>query len=162
MDCPCGSGLAHEACCQPIIADPTQAATAEALMRARYTAYTLVETDFLLESLHPDHRQEHDAEGVRTWAADSQWHGLEILATDQGGPDDETGTVEFACEYTHAEERRRHHEEASFARQGGRWYFVEGEVVRARPFVRSEPKHGRNDPCPCGSGRKYKKCCAMN
>lgn len=27
------------------------------------------------------------------------------------------------------------------------------------PFVRELPKIGRNDPCPCGSGRKYKKCC---
>jgi preprotein translocase subunit SecA len=27
------------------------------------------------------------------------------------------------------------------------------------PVKRSEPKVGRNDPCPCGSGRKYKKCC---
>jgi len=27
------------------------------------------------------------------------------------------------------------------------------------PFVRAEPKVGRNDPCPCGSGKKYKKCC---
>jgi hypothetical protein len=26
-------------------------------------------------------------------------------------------------------------------------------------FVRTEPKIGRNDPCPCGSGKKYKKCC---
>ncbi|WP_320533905.1 SEC-C metal-binding domain-containing protein [Robbsia andropogonis] len=25
--------------------------------------------------------------------------------------------------------------------------------------VKNEPKMGRNDPCPCGSGRKYKKCC---
>ena len=31
-----------------------------------------------------------------------------------------------------------------------------GTVV---PFVRSAPKAGRNQPCPCGSGRKYKKCC---
>lgn len=29
----------------------------------------------------------------------------------------------------------------------------------ARPMRRSEPRVGRNDPCPCGSGKKYKKCC---
>ncbi len=28
-----------------------------------------------------------------------------------------------------------------------------------RPYVRETPKVGRNDPCPCGSGKKYKKCC---
>ena len=158
MNCPCGSGQAADACCRPLIAGEP-AATAEALMRARYTAYTLVETDFLRESLHPEHRQEHDEEGVRAWAADSQWHGLEIIATEDGQAGDEAGTVEFACEYTYEGERRRHHERASFTRLDGRWYFVNGEVVRPRPYVRDEPKHGRNDPCPCGSGKKFKKCC---
>lgn len=27
--------------------------------------------------------------------------------------------------------------------------------------VRTEPKIGRNSPCPCGSGKKYKKCCLL-
>jgi preprotein translocase subunit SecA len=31
--------------------------------------------------------------------------------------------------------------------------------LRPRPVVRQQPKVGRNDPCPCGSGKKYKKCC---
>lgn len=29
-------------------------------------------------------------------------------------------------------------------------------------YVREQPKVGRNDPCPCGSGKKYKKCCGKN
>src|SRR5262249_24597588 len=29
----------------------------------------------------------------------------------------------------------------------------------AQPAVRAAPKVGRNDPCPCGSGKKFKKCC---
>jgi preprotein translocase subunit SecA len=33
-----------------------------------------------------------------------------------------------------------------------------GEGVLAAPVVREEPKIGRNDPCPCGSGKKYKQC----
>ncbi len=161
MNCPCGSGRTLAACCQPLIAGEAAAETAEALMRARYTAYTQVATDFLRESLHPDQRDQHDAESVRAWAAESDWHGLEILAVEAGGPDDQAGMVEFACEFTHEQERRRHHERASFAKQDGRWYFVDGEQVKPRPFVREEPKRGRNDPCPCGSGRKYKKCCGL-
>lgn len=31
-----------------------------------------------------------------------------------------------------------------------------------KPYVRSDKKVGRNDPCPCGSGLKYKKCCGKN
>jgi preprotein translocase subunit SecA len=38
----------------------------------------------------------------------------------------------------------------------------QGETVRAKPIVREAPKVGRNDPCPCGSGKKYKKCCGAN
>ncbi len=159
MDCPCGSGQTYEECCQPVIAGEAAAATAEALMRARYSAYVTEEIDFLLESLHPDHRQEHDAEAVRTWAAESDWHGLQILDTEAGGPEDDTGRVEFACEYTFQDEDHVHHEVGHFARHQGRWYFVEGDAVRPQPFRREEPKVGRNDPCPCGSGKKFKKCC---
>ncbi|UAA38578.1 UPF0149 family protein [Paraneptunicella aestuarii] len=36
---------------------------------------------------------------------------------------------------------------------------IEGALNRPMPEVRTEPKTGRNDPCPCGSGKKYKKCC---
>ncbi len=32
-------------------------------------------------------------------------------------------------------------------------------TLQSKPVVRSSPKIGRNDPCPCGSGLKYKKCC---
>jgi SEC-C motif-containing protein len=55
--------------------------------------------------------------------------------------------------------RQEHHELSTFARDGGKWYFVSGKEVKAKPVVRAEPKIGRNDPCSCGSGRKYKKCC---
>ncbi len=159
MDCPCGSGLAYTDCCEPIITGARHAETPEALMRARYTAYTKVETDFLFHSLHPDHRADHDEEGVRAWASGSEWHSLEIVECEDGGADDDTGRVQFACEYTYEGKRRRHHEDAEFERQDGKWYFVNGGPVKTRPFVREEPKVGRNDPCPCGSGKKYKKCC---
>ncbi len=33
------------------------------------------------------------------------------------------------------------------------------EFNARKPFTRSQAKIGRNDPCPCGSGKKYKKCC---
>jgi len=159
MTCPCGSGATLDACCGPIIAGEQKAATAEALMRARYTAYTQVEIQFLLDSLHPEHREEHDDESVKQWAENSEWHGLEILNTSAGGEGDDTGNVEFACEYTYEDEGRRHHEDAVFARHEGDWYFVSGGPVKTQPFVREDPKVGRNDPCPCGSGRKFKKCC---
>jgi uncharacterized protein YecA (UPF0149 family) len=37
----------------------------------------------------------------------------------------------------------------------------QGEVV-VKQIKLEQPKVGRNDPCPCGSGKKYKKCCGKN
>jgi SEC-C motif-containing protein len=67
--------------------------------------------------------------------------------------------VEFCCEYDYDGEENRHHERAHFVRVDGQWFFSEGEMIRNRPLRRETPKVGRNDPCPCGSGRKYKRCC---
>ncbi len=39
--------------------------------------------------------------------------------------------------------------------------FAGGKMPERKPIVRKD-KVGRNDPCPCGSGKKYKKCCGMN
>ena len=159
MDCPCGSGETYAACCSPVITGDRPAATAEELMRARYSAYTQVEMDFLLESLHPDRRDENEQDGSRDWAENSEWHGLEIKATEAGGADDETGMVEFVASYTYDEKRKDYHEEARFDKVDGNWYFTEGRRAVDKPIVRDEPKIGRNDPCPCGSGKKYKRCC---
>ncbi len=159
MNCPCGSGSAYADCCEPINTAARPAPTAEALMRARYSAYTSAAVDFLTESLHPDHREEYDPDGARDWAENSEWHGLEILAAEGGGEGDDEGTVEFAATYTYGGEFQRYHEVAHFRRDDGRWYFTEGAPGVRKPVVREEPKTGRNDPCPCGSGRKFKRCC---
>lgn len=159
MICPCGSRLNYAECCEPVIRAEKPAATAEALMRARYTAYTMAEMDFLQQSLHPDKREGNDPEGARDWAENSQWHGLEIIAAEQGGPEDDTGTVEFVASYTYDGKDQQYHEVASFSRVDGHWYFTEGEPGVRKPVVRAEPKVGRNEPCPCGSGKKFKRCC---
>ena len=164
MDCPCGSGLAYADCCEPVIAGVRPALTAEALMRARYAAYARAEIDFLLSSLHPSARDGHDEKAVRDWAENSRWLGLTILSTEAGGEQDDTGAVEFEATYAYGEEGRprRHHERAEFTREGGAWFFIHGAPVKEKPVVREEPKIGRNDPCACGSGKKYKKCCGQS
>lgn len=159
MNCPCGSGAGFAQCCQPVIAGEKKAATAEQLMRARYTAYTQAEMDFLFESLHPDNREENDRDGAKDWAENSDWHGLEIRESTQGTAADETGTVEFVASYTYEDDRKDYHEVASFQKVDGSWYFLEGKPGVRKPIVREEPKVGRNDPCTCGSGKKYKRCC---
>ncbi len=161
MNCPCGSEKTYTECCEPVIKGTRPAATAEELMRARYCAYTQVEMDFIQASVHPDFRDENDPEGSRDWAENSDWQGLEIIATTDGGPDDTEGTVEFAANYVFRDEASRYHEVAEFEKVDGQWLFREGHPPVREPIVREAPKIGRNDPCPCGSGRKFKRCCGV-
>lgn len=153
--CPCGSGRSLGACCLPAIEGATPAATAEALMRSRYTAYTLRRLEYLEATLAPEARGDYDRASAEKWARDSEWTGLHVRATEAGGPDDDYGTVEFVAAYRMEGMEFRHHERSRFVRRDGRWLYLDG---RMGPSPRSVEKVGRNDPCPCGSGRKYKKC----
>jgi SEC-C motif domain protein len=158
MTCVCGLGASTETCCLPIIKGEAKAATAEALMRSRYSAYALGELDYLLTSLHPDQRGDYDARATETWSRKARWDGLEILSTSGGGENDAVGQVEFKAHYEMNGLKQSHHERAEFSKQNGRWFFVEGQQVTHAPVRREGPRVGRNDPCPCGSGQKYKKC----
>ncbi|MDA8431468.1 MAG: YchJ family protein [Nitrospiraceae bacterium] len=158
-NCSCGYSLSYEECCGPVIRGERPAATAEQVMRARYSAYARGEIAYLLSSLHPDHRSDFDEKSTKKWAEGSEWHKLEIVETSGGGPEDSEGMVEFVASYTEQGVRKDHHERAAFLKQEGNWYFVSGEPVPPKQVVRSAPKVGRNDPCPCGSGKKFKKCC---
>lgn len=156
--CPCGSGREFSSCCAPIFAGEP-AADPLALMRARYTAYVKGEIDFLRISLRPEDREAFDPEYSKKWSEASQWEGLEILRTEGGGPEDTTGIVEFIAHYRIEGYEQKHHEIAHFIRLDGKWYYDYGEVMKPKPIRRETPKISSNDPCPCGSGKKYKKCC---
>ena len=100
-----------------------------------------------------------DPETTKGWAEKSDWKGLEIVSTDKGGTGDDQGMVEFKAHFAFEGEDKEHHETATFKKMDGRWYYVDGQVKGPAPVQRDEPKVGRNDPCPCGSGKKFKKCC---
>jgi len=159
--CPCGSTLAYEACCQAIIKGEKSAETAEQLMRSRYSAYVLKEIDYLRISLHPEHRADFNEKTTRAWAEGAEWHGLEILGTTGGGADEVEGKVEFAVSFTEQGAKKDYRERATFSKKDSIWYLVSGEPLPAKQVVREAPKTGRNDPCICGSGKKFKKCCGQ-
>ena len=158
-DCPCGSGNPVEDCCGPVIDGSRPADTAEAAMRARYTAFTRADVDYLMASIHSSKRDQHDPKALNKWATNAQWLGLEIIDTVGGGPEDDTGEVEFKARFREKARRQEHHELATFKRENDLWVFLDGAPPQIRQVVREAPKVGRNDPCPCNSGRKYKKCC---
>ena len=155
--CPCGSAKAFDDCCAPYLAGAA-APTAVALMRARYSAFAKADGTFLAASMAPEIRDEFDAEEMKASSAETLWQGIEIRATTAGGERDDTGTVEFVARYRIRGQQQVHHELASFRREDGRWIYTDGKVDPKGP-PRKVVKIGRNDPCPCGSGKKYKKCC---
>jgi SEC-C motif-containing protein len=128
-------------------------------MRARFTAYAIGAIEYLEESIHPAHRDGVDRASTKAWSDNAEWHGLDVIATEAGGPDDVKGVVEFRARFSIKGVPQEHHERATFEKKDDRWYFVDGELVRKKPVTREGPRVGRNDPCPCGSGKKYKKCC---
>jgi SEC-C motif domain protein len=159
VPCICGLGESTETCCGPIVKGERPAPTAEALMRSRYSAYVLGEIDYILDSLHPEHRQDVDRDATETWSKNAKWKSLEVVSTEAGGPADDKGTVEFIARFELNGVAQEHRERAQFAKHAGRWYYVDGDVIGGKLVVREGPRIGRNDPCPCGSGKKYKKCC---
>ena len=156
--CPCGTTKNYADCCEPFIKGTKKAPTAEALMRSRYTAFAVGELDHVERSHHVSTKKELEMESVRSWALSSEWLGLEIRETDKGQAKDTTGKVEFKCTFIFNGAEQTHHELSTFQKEGDEWFFVDG-VMKNNTIVRSEPKVGRNDPCPCGSGKKAKKCC---
>lgn len=98
-------------------------ATAEGLMRSRFAAFKEADAEWLLASWHPSTRPTTlDLEDNPTW------RGLQIIDTAGGGPDDDTGVVEFRATYRLPDGGVGvQHERSRFVRDGGRWYCVDGE-----------------------------------
>ncbi|MFU8854650.1 YchJ family protein [Micromonospora sp. SL1-18] len=118
--CPCGSGLPYADCCGPIHRGTATAATAEALMRSRFSAFAVGDADHLLRSWHPSTRPARLRldPGLR-------WTRLEILGSDRGGLFDTAGTVRFRAHYREAGRPGTLEEHSRFVREGGGWVYLD-------------------------------------
>lgn len=152
VSCPCGTEVSYEACCGRYISGQQKPSTTEALMRSRYTAYVMKDANYLMATLFPEKRTPAHSDGIREWMALTEWHHLKVIRS-KGGVQDEVGEVEFVAYYSEKGSKKEHHELSTFQKEGGVWYFVDGTTPT------TSFKIGRNDPCPCQSGKKYKKCC---
>ncbi|MBS6829370.1 MAG: SEC-C domain-containing protein [Desulfovibrio sp.] len=161
--CPCGSGLPFAECCGPCLDGAVWPSGAEALMRSRYSAYALGRYDWLVESTHPDFREGLSAEKLAEQGTDVHWLRLEMGQCLNDAPVGENGElydiVEFRAFYELDGIPRQLGEKSFFRRKDDKIYYVDGVALRPTAYRRPDPKVGRNDPCPCGSGKKYKKCC---
>jgi len=147
--CPCCSEKLFKDCCKPVIEDHSKAVTAEQLMRSRYTAFTLSDNQYLMDSWAAETRPE----SAQIEDSGIQWLTLEVLNCEKGGEKDSDGLVNFSARFLSSGHLCSLHEKSSFIKEDGLWYYLDGET-------RSDTaKIGRNAPCPCGSGKKYKRCC---
>ena len=127
--CPCGSGRALADCCRPVVAGERLAATAEELMRSRYTAFAIGDADHLFRTWHPRTRPERVEIDPAT-----AWTGLTVVRTEGGGEDEERGVVEFIARWRSASgaagaaRAGRVHEVSRFEHRAGRWFYVDGDV----------------------------------
>jgi SEC-C motif-containing protein len=118
--CPCGLRLPYAACCGRLHAGQATAATAEALMRSRYSAFAVSEAAYLLRTWHRATRPPQ----VR-FDPDDRWSRLDILGKTGGGLLDAEGTVEFTAHYRHRGVARTLHENSRFVRDAGDWAYLD-------------------------------------
>ena len=134
--CPCGrlqgSGakakpLAYADCCGRFIDhwDAQPAPDAECLMRSRYTAFVCERADYLLATWHPSHRP-----ASLDFDAAAQWLGLEVRG--HWVQDADHAEVEFVARHRLGGRAVRLHERSRFVREGGRWYYVDGDMLPVR------------------------------
>ena len=166
-DCPCGLQSPYTDCCGPLIRGTGYADTAEDLMRSRYTAYTQRNWDYLIATMHSSERSDKSRKSFDPWGKGVKWLKLEVQDSKKGGVQDEDGEVSFVAFYREDDEEHALRETSTFLKEDGRWTYSEKRSTIHRkdhdapliPVKREGPKVGRNDPCPCGSGKKFKKCC---
>ena len=127
-------------------------------MRSRYTAYTRNDQAYVSRSWYPATRPAQADDSVAL-TEKLTWFGLEVKSCHAGGLDDSDGTVEFVAHYQANGEPGQMHEISRFVKEKGAWFYVDGQFAEQPQAAVISPKVGRNDPCFCGSGKKYKKCC---
>jgi Uncharacterized protein conserved in bacteria len=148
--CPCGSAVEYSVCCQPYLSGTQLAPNPSHLMRSRYCAFVMKNADYLVKTWHPTCQADAFRQDIERGFAHTQWLGLTIFATEEGNTSAE-GFVSFIARFHEHNKNGAIIERSRFLKENGQWYYIDG----TRPVI------GRNDPCPCGSGKKFKKCCGQ-
>jgi SEC-C motif-containing protein len=124
-------------------------------MRARFTAHAIGDFGFVHRTYRPTASQAYvpPADGPTT-----EWTRLVIHSHETGRTPD-VATVEFSAYGKDGGAEHVLHEKAEFVREAGGWIYARPLREGPAPIRGAAKKPGRNDPCPCGSGKKFKHCC---
>jgi SEC-C motif-containing protein len=156
QQCYCGNQRLFVDCCQPLLRGEKIASTAEELMRSRYSAFCTNDVDYLIATHHPSKHEGDDKNQLLNTIASCKWLKLSIAGTQNGLSNDNQGWVEFIAVYEENNQLFQLCEKSQFIKKNGTWFYLDGDVID-KPQEKSN-KLGRNDPCWCSSGKKYKKC----
>jgi SEC-C motif-containing protein len=144
MLCYCKSQKPFQECCEPFLTHAKKPSKPEELMRSRYSAYVLGDGEYIVNTAVAEQRYEDDILLIKEYALSVDWLGLEIVHA-------MNNQVEFKAYYRDGEGIKVQHEKSNFVQMDGMWLYKDGTIYKT--------KIERNMPCPCGSGKKYKKCC---
>jgi len=152
--CLCGSEIEYSHCCELFHNKENTPVTAEALMRSRFTAYASKNESYLLETWSKSKRPEK----IDFSKEEAVWTKLDIVKTKKGTKKESKGIVEFKAYYTLENEAYVMTEISRFIKSAGRWFYLDG-IVKSVAKVDQQSNQGKNAPCSCGSGKKFKRCC---
>jgi SEC-C motif-containing protein len=152
--CSCGSGKTFDACCGPLLAGTRRPGSAEELMRSRFTAHVARDYAYLHRTHLPTWKQPFPGESD-PWT--QQWTRL-VIHSHEPGANPDTAYVDFSAFFVDQAGEHALMEKSEFKRVEGQWLYAKTMRLGPAP-IKAAPKVGRNDPCPCGSGKKYKQCC---
>lgn len=148
--CFCGSQQLYADCCEPFHLKTKQPQTPEQLMRARYSAYAVKNAAFVRESYATEKQAENSLSEIKDFATSCRFINLTVL---DSGYNDETGFVKFKAHYFYQDLYCELAEHSRFIKEDEQWRYLDGEITPV-----ADIKVKRNDTCPCGSNKKYKKC----
>lgn len=150
--CPCTSNKTYAECCQLVHENHASADTPEKLMRARYSAHVLKLADFVVQTYHSSCKAEQQRADIEA-SIQLNWQKLDVISAPTVR-NSEQGYVEFKAYLEEQGQVQCMHERSRFVKENGLWYYIDGVFPGDKANT-----PGRNDPCFCGSGKKYKKCC---
>ncbi len=149
--CPCGTKKRYLDCCALFIEQHNHPETAQQLMRSRYSANVRQELNYLLSSWHHTTRpNDMNLSDLKT----TNWLQLYIVECTEGLKQHNNGSVEFVAYFLTNGSTEKLHEKSQFIKQHNQWLYVDGKIIE-----HSNYQPGRNLPCYCGSGKKFKHCC---
>ncbi|MCL6460948.1 MAG: hypothetical protein I4O51_03660 [Flavobacterium micromati] len=123
MKCYCGSLKIFQECCEPVIIGLKKAPTAEALMRSRYSAYSIHYADYLIKTTHVSQRKYYSKAQILNWATGNKWINLKIISTTEF-------TVEFEAYFLDSKQQSKiHYELSNFVFENGNWFYVDGQFI---------------------------------